>query len=218
MKSKFLSLLLTVAKQKLEQTFQKCPSLFSYLWKWLVGLSVVLTIILPFLVSLSVAPLNYSDSANSFYSSFTITNNTPLITLNNVEIIFIPKEMHIHVKNATNQMKTVIIKATDRTMDFKHINSKSGYKISNPTLNHHNLKPGESYTFSLDSVLYYELREPLSKWSEPSSSNPTLYKADIAFLISFNYYFLPIRLKKYFRFMIHTDKNNLLCWYHVPLE
>ena len=96
--------------------------------------------------------------------------------------------------------------------------------ISNTSLNHHVLEPGEGYTVALDSIFFGifhnfskdSLSEQIS--STPIYTNQVLYQADFIFLIFYKYSIWPMKHKKLFRFDLHKKANGQLCWFHIPLK
>ena len=143
---------------------------------------------LVFLPRISVVPADPVDSSNPFSASFTITNTN-----------FIPLR-DVNVSLGVGQIST-----EPAQLDPNFNPSFETRFSTGPEWSNHELQMDERFTITpTDSV----------RIGPPAR----LSGADIAIVVSYKPWFLPLRREKIFRFIAKKQTNGQFYWYSLPMK
>jgi hypothetical protein len=154
----------------------------------LIGIPAFALMVLP-RVSVSV-PSAQVDPNNVLSVSFDISN-TGYIPLNDIALGVAPALID---SGAASGGKIVGTLKPNGVPDFEHVINFQGWQ-------HHNLSLDERITFDLASVI-----------------KGTISKADIAVVISYTPWIVPLRREKRFRFVTMTSETGMTEWRSWPLD
>jgi hypothetical protein len=138
----------------------------------------------------SVSPSSSPDLANPFYESFTIAN-TNVIPLRDAGV------------------SIAVIEILGGGLQFDELNrppldSTHLSELTQKDWNHHNLDMDEKYTITPDIFA--------------AAPGQELSGADIAIVVKYRPWFLPITRQRVFRFITHRNDNRTFSWHSFPIK
>jgi hypothetical protein len=163
----------------------------SRLLAWVLGISTLLgglAAAVTFLPRVSVTPADAVDPNNPFSASFTITNAN-FVTLYNVGA------------------RIALGRVVAEPLPFdppKHFEYGSG-GFTRPEWNNHTLAMDERFTITPQGMFGMQPGAKLSG-------------ADLAIVVRYRPWFVPIKREHAFRFITHRQSNGELYWYSRPLD
>jgi hypothetical protein len=182
-------------ERQLEKTESKKPPRRNRLVKFLVfliGVPSLLAGVLFFVPHVSVTPTDPTDQTQPFSSSFTIANAT-IIPLHDVSAGIHPVE----IKGGG-----LYFNEGDRPPIESYPDM---FVITMPNWSHHNLTMDEKFTITTEPVL-------------GMGQGATLAGADIAIVVRYHVWKIPIERQQVFRFVTHRYRNGIYSWFSHPLN
>jgi hypothetical protein len=152
-----------------------------------------------------------NDTVDPSYSSFIIANNTPIITLKNIEMFLTIGSIHwngIDTTGRVNDSTGITFLGNDGSKDYA-LNCKNGKKsliFKNRKFLHHEIESDKQFMFPFDNFL----PKPLN------ADKMILTEADLIIVIIYRTF--NIKHRQNYRFVVNQRKDGTCYWRPVPLN
>lgn len=180
-------------QQKTKEIAAPKPRVHRVLLAWVLGIATILgaTGILFLQPRPSVSPSSSPDLTDPFLASFTVTN-TNIVPLRNVGVAV--GVVDIDMRN-------------DRYYEYDRpqIHPKHMSKFTREAWNYHDLDMDEKFTITPD---VYRIPPGIVMFGG----------ADIAILVTYRPWLLPIERERAFRFVTHNNGDGTFSWHSYPVK
>jgi len=158
-----------------------------------VALCTIVGLLLYLVPRVSVVPSDPVEIGNPFSASFTITPSN-IFPLRNVGACVGTIEIDVLPRTFSQEKRPPITNVTNITC------------ITEQDWNNHNLSADEKFTIT-----------PYTTFM-PGDQFAVLAGADIAIVVDYQPWFIPIRRRQAFRFVTHRFSDGSYRWYSYPLD